>query len=243
MTCLALLDVIFVSLEPLSSFCLLLHFHLSLSGFCPSFSPTPLPFFCSPIPLQGGRQVTALGGRWACHAWLCPGLHQNMPSRVTPATAFPFFFLPPYCSLVEMATFLLCPVTLQWLPRKVTVTFNSSPVGVIHDSLSFAGLGFVCLYLTSRKSPNKSQYDRALCDSSTWRRLPQCSSLKQELLNVTGDKWILVHCSINIWLSFLEPSPQEEALPIPALLTGGSRVARRLINWLEQSIDHVFWET
>jgi len=35
----------------------------------------------------------------------------------------------------------------------------------------------------------------------------------------------------------------KEALPSPALLTRGNRVASRLINRLTKNIDHVFWET
>lgn len=58
-----------------TSFLLLIHLYL------PS---------CSSLPLQGGRQVTAVGGRQACHVLLCLTPHQHMPQQVTPETAVPF---------------------------------------------------------------------------------------------------------------------------------------------------------
>ena len=70
--------------QPFSStFNLFFFFSPSPPHFSPVFNP-------SLLPLQGGRQVTAVGGRRACHVLLCLGLHRNIPPQVTPATAFPF---------------------------------------------------------------------------------------------------------------------------------------------------------
>lgn len=71
------------------SFSLLFILSLLLLACFPCSNPSLVPS-CSPFPLQGGRQFTAVGGRRACHVLLCLGLHQNIPSLVTLATGFPF---------------------------------------------------------------------------------------------------------------------------------------------------------
>lgn len=88
------------------------------TGPCSSISLCSSPAYCSSFfYLQGGRQVTAVGGRRACHVRLCLGLHQNMPSHVALATAFP----------------LIHPTVFGWKWQhsvsfqKVTTTFNSPP--------------------------------------------------------------------------------------------------------------------
>lgn len=120
-------------------FVLLLHFHLFCFGtsphFFPSLNPSLLPS-CSPFPLQGGRQVTAVGGRQACHVLLCLGLHQNIPPHVTLATAFPFNHpTVVWRKWQHTSSGQYSAVT----PQKVTLTFNSSPLGMIYDLLSSMG--------------------------------------------------------------------------------------------------------
>lgn len=51
---------------------------------------------------------------------------------------------------------------------------------------------------------------------------------------------MLVSSTINIWLSFHKPLPWTGALPSPALLTRGNKVATCLINRLKGNIHHVF---
>lgn len=108
---------------------------LPLSSTLPSFNPSLL-LSCSSYPLQGGRQVTAVGGRRACHVLLCLGLYQNIPPQVTLATAFPLN----HPTVVgrkwqQTSSGQYSPVT----PQKVTLTFNFSPLGMIHGVLSYVG--------------------------------------------------------------------------------------------------------
>lgn len=119
---------------------LLLFYFFSWATFPPltvfaSFSASLLPS-CSSFPLQGGRHVTAVGGWQACHTLLCLGLHQNIPPQVTLATAFPFDHPTVVWRKWQHFSFgQFSPVT----PQKVTLTFNSFPLGMIHDLCSYVG--------------------------------------------------------------------------------------------------------
>lgn len=122
-----------------SPFSLLLFF-IYLPGpllfhFFSSFNLSLLPS-CSSFPLQGGRHITAVGGRRACHVLLCLGLYQNIPPQVTLATAFPFDHPTVVWRKWQHSSFgRYSPVT----PQKVTLTFNFSPLGMIHDLHSYVG--------------------------------------------------------------------------------------------------------
>lgn len=108
---------------------------LPFSSLLPSFNPSLLPS-CSSVSLQGGRQVTAVGGRRACRMLLCLGLHQNIPPQVTLATAVPFNHpTVVWRKWQHTSSGQYSPVTTQ----KVTLTFNFSPLGMIHDLLSYTG--------------------------------------------------------------------------------------------------------
>lgn len=119
---------------------------IRMGHFFPSFNPSLLPS-CSSVPLQGGRQVTAVGGRRACHVLLCLGLHQNIPPQVTLAT-FPFN----HPTVVWRKWQLFPPLAsiLQWLPeRSLWLLISLLWVWFMISSLIWAGW---CLYLTSRRA-------------------------------------------------------------------------------------------
>lgn len=111
------------------------HVGTSPPSLSPSLHPSLLPS-CSSVPLRGGRQVTAVGGRRVCHVLLCLSLHQNIPSRGAPVTAFTFCHpTVAWRKWLHSSPGQYSPVT----PQKVTLTFNFSPLVMIHDLLPYVG--------------------------------------------------------------------------------------------------------
>lgn len=103
-----------------------------------SFHPSRPPS-CPPVPFQGGRQVTALGGRRSCQMLLCLRLCRNIPPQVALATAFPFNH-PTVVRRKWQHT-----SSGQSLPKRSLCLFNYSYLGVIHALLPYMGrLMFTC---------------------------------------------------------------------------------------------------
>lgn len=104
----------------------------TLLSFFQSFS---FPFLFL-FPLQGGRQVTAVGGRQACHMLLCLGLHQNIPPHAALATAFPF----------NHHTVVWRKWQHSWVFSRLVFSSASTKghnfplLGMIHGLLSYTGL-------------------------------------------------------------------------------------------------------
>lgn len=176
-------------------------------------STVVLLWFCSPLLLRANffcRLSPFLfsfpsSGWETCHS--CRGtaslsrvalsrLHQNIPPRVTPVTDYPFYHPTVVGRKLQHSSSTVR--FLHWLQeRSLWLLISLLWVWFMISALIWAGW---CLYLTSGRA------DWTLSYLSTWRYLPKCYSLKQALVNVMREKWILVGNSINIWLSFLESS-------------------------------------
>lgn len=98
------------------------------------FSSTPLQCISSPFLFSfaspGWETGHSCRGRRACHVLLCLGLHQNIPTEVTRATALPSNN--PTVVWRKQQLFS-CGQYSPATPQKVTLTLTFSPLGMIHD--------------------------------------------------------------------------------------------------------------